>query len=452
MADLVDRKNQQPEADEMLGLLAAKRTNLSAPGTKLSSLYYSVANCTADAVEITFNTGRFTSSLSTPFFGAQSQVILANSSFVGTTYLHLELPNIYDGQTLSRGWGYACIQQLSFLFGSSNVSQLQINGQTLWQTVAMQCPTSELRSELFRLGGEELLAPIQRIGAGGIAERDPDAVLTADIILPLPWSSVSALKKSFDTNLLVNPITIQVAFNQANSIYGGSISPNPFPAKFNQAEMMFRQGDLFSKSMSLKRTLMEQPDQSMFYPWIYTQSYLPSAFFGSNDPSRPLTIPLLGFINADLVGVTIGVVRTSLLAPSVGAAPNAFQYDNIQNVLLTFNGTTMFNAPKQSWKLYTTLSGMGAQYFHNSLIQATGVPGEFASVPQDAYLLHIDFASLRSMVYDTHMNNVWRIGNNVMTISFTTEGDSNVRYQMFCSYHYNSVVQVSQGQTQIYFD
>lgn len=442
----------QPEASQMLSLMSDKRTILSAPGTKLSSLYYNVISSSVDAVEITYNTGRYKNSLSTPFFGAQSQVILANSSFVGTVYIHLELPNLYAGQTLSRGWGYGCISQLGYLFGSSNVSTLQINGQSLWHVINAQCPTEELRSELFRLGGEEILTPIQRI-VNGVAERDPDAVLTADIILPLPWSSVSATKKAFDTNLLNNPITIQIQFNQVTSIFGGSISPNPFPSKFNTAEMFFRQGDLFSRSLSLERTLKENPDLSMFYPSTFSTSYSPQSIFGSRDPAAPITVPLLGFINADLLGISIGVVRTSLLAPAVGAAPNVFNYDNIQNVQLEYNGTVMFSAPRSAWKLFTTLSGMGAQNFHNSLIQpATPGSTEFVSIPQDTYLLHIDFSSIRAMIFDSHMPNVWRIGNNVLSLKFNTEGDSTVRYQMFCTYHYNSVVQVQQGQTNIYFD
>jgi len=448
MADLTQ------EAAEMLTLMQDKRTILSAPGSKLSSLYYNVMNSTVDSVEITFNTGRYVSSLSTPLFGAQSQVILANSSFVGEVYLHLELPNLWPGQSLSRGWGYGAIQQLSFLFGSSNVSQLTVNGQTLWHKIAMQCENAEKRSELFRLGGDELLSPIQRLNSlTGLPERDPDAVLSADILLPLPWSSASGLfgKKAFDTNLLVNPITIQLTFNQSTSVFGGSISPNPFPSGFTTATMIFRQGDLFSKSMSLKNKLLSMPDQSMFYPWIYTQSYLPTQFYGSNVASQPITMPLLGFINADLLALTIGVVRTSLLAPVQGQPPNIFQYDNIQNVSLLFNGTVMFNAPRQSWKLFTMKSGLGAQYFHNSLIQTAGV-GTFSSIPQDAYLLHIDFSSIRSMSFEGMMQNVWRIGNNTLSLSFTTEGDQTVRYQAFCSYHYNSVVQVQQGQTAIYFD
>lgn len=441
------------DRDEILSLVASKKTILSAPGTKLSSLYYSVMNSTVDAVEITYNTGRFQTSLSSLAFGSQSQVILANSSFVDCVYIHLELPNLYENQTLSRGWGYAIVNQLSFLFGSSNVSQLTINGQSLWHKVAMQCETAEKRSELWRLGGEEYLGPITKV-LGGVVVRDPEAVISADILLPLPWSSASGLfnKKAFDTNLLVNPIQIQVQFNDASSIYGG-LSASPFPSGFNRAVMLFRQGDLASKSMSMRRELEVNPDMSMFYPWIYSQSYQPTQFQGSNDPANPITVPLLSFINADLLGITVGIVRTSLLAPVTGQSPNAFQYDNIQNVVLEFNGTVMFAAPRSSWKLFTMKSAMGGQYFHNSLIQPTlaGV-GPYTSIPQDAYLLHIDFSAIRSTTFEGLMQNVWRIGNNTLSLRFNTEGDSTIRYQMFCTYHYNSIVQVQQGQTNIYFD
>jgi hypothetical protein len=455
MADLTGQGTFSNEASEMLSLMANKRTILSAPGSKLSSLYYNIMNSTVDAVEITYNTGRYSSSLTTPMFGANSQVILANSSFVGEVWIHLELPNIYDGQTLSRGWGYGAIANLSFLFGSSNVSQLNVNGQTLWHKIAMQCETAEKRSELFRLGGDEYLAPITRLNTTtGLPERDPSAVISADILIPLPFSSASALfsKKAFDTNLLNNPITIQIQFNQANSIFGGPRIPNEYPAGFSVANMYFRQGDLLSKGMSLKRRLDNFPDESMLYPWIYTQSYLPSQFNGSNNPQMPYTVPLLGFINADLLAITIGIVRVSQLTPVAGQPPNQFQYDNIQNVQLNYNGTVMFNAPRSSWKL-STIKSEGAQYFHNSLIYPT-VPGGsvFTSVPQDAYLLHIDFSALRSMTFEGMMQNTWRISNNVLSITFNTEGDNTVLYQMFCSYHYNSVVQVQQGQTAIYFD
>jgi hypothetical protein len=463
MADLTGQGTFSEEASEMLQLMTKKRTILSSPGSKLSSLYYNVMNSTVDAVEITYNMGRYSNSLTTPTFGAQSQVILANSSFVSEVYLHLELPNLYAGQTLSRGWGYGCLANLSFLFGSSNVSQLNINGQSLWAKVAMQCETAEKRSEMFRLGGDQQLGPILIIDSDpnsatfGQPIRDVNAVLSADILIPMPFSSASSLfsKKAFDSNLLNNPITIQIQFNQANSIYGGPQTTNPFPPGFGAALMYFRQGDLYSKGLSLKRYLDTHPDESMLYPWIYTQSYLPSQFYGNNTFGSPVTLNLLGIINADLLALTVGIVRVSQLVPPAGQPANQFQYDNIQNVALLYNGTIMFNAPRSSWKL-STLKSQGGQYFQNSLIYPT-VPGPppgnvFTSAPQDSYLLHIDFSAIRSMTFEGMMQNVWRIGNNTLSLQFNTEGNGSVLYQAYVSYHYNSVVQVQQGQTAIYFD
>ena len=450
---------QSPDVSEAMVLLSKKRSALNAPGTRLSSLYYGVANATVDAVECTYNVGRFTSDLSSLAFGSGSQVLLSNQSFVGQTWLHFELPNLFPGQTLSRGWGYGIIRALSYIFGSSNVSQTTFDGQSLWHCVSMQCETSEKRSELFRLGGQEYLGPIMRIGANGQPERDSAATLTATILLPLPWSTAAGLihKKSFDTSLLSNPIAIQVQINQAGSVFGGLEVPNPFPTALLQAKMIFRQGQLTAQNMSLRRVLMDNPDEQMPYPFIYSQSAGLTQFQGSNLSSSPINLNLTGFINADLVAMTISVVRLSSLSPPANGAPNWHQSDDIQNVTLDYNGTTIFAAPRRSWRAMTANSTAGAQYFHNSLIQVVGpllpppATNSFTSVAQDCYDLHIDFSQIRSMVFEGMFQNVWRIGSQTMNLKFNTEGDSTVQYQPFITFHYNAVAGVQQGQTALYF-
>ena len=439
-------------------VLALKRTNLAAPGIKQNSLYYGVGNSTVDTVEITYRSGSYQQGLPQLSFGGTSNVIIANSSFVGQTYIHLELENIWPGQTLSRGWGYGAIATLSYLFGSSNMSNVRINGQSVWHCVAMECETAEKRSELFRLGGEEQLGPIMRVGPGGVPERDPDARLTADVLLPLPWSTAAGIisKKTFDTNILQNPLTVSVAFANNSAIFGGSTTPNRFPNSFSAAYLTVRQGDLSNKDMSLRTTLMRNPDQSVLYPFIFRQTYMPSSFRGSRSRDAPVTVPLNSFINADLLALTVSVIRTSQLSPPQNGAPNWHQQDNIRNVALSYNGQNYFIGADASWKLMTTISSAGSQNLLNSLVQvvppfvAEPAQNSFTSVPQDCYDLHIDFSAIRSMSFEGHFQNVWRIGQNVMTLSFTTEGDSSVEYQMYCTYHYNAVAQVQQGQTLMY--
>lgn len=446
-----------------LEYLSNKRVHLNAPGVKFDDLYYSVLNSTVSAVECVYNTGRLTVSLTNSGFGGNAQVIVPNSSFLGNTYLHLELPNLPDPAiassqpnsghlTLSRGWGYGAIQSISYLFGSSNVSQISLQGNSVWQQIAMQCETSEKRSEMFRLGGSEVLTPLTRLDpVTGNQIVDTTAVLSADLLLPLPWSCANGLynKLPFDTNLLNSPITIQIQFNQAFSIYGGSGVP---PAQFGQARCIFRMGDLTNKNQSLKRILDRKPELSMMYPFIHTQSYNPTQFYGSNDASNPISLPLLGFTNSDLDAITIGVVRTSLLTPSGNGSPSVHMYDNIKNVQLLFNGLVMFNAPGEAWKLYNMNSDIGSSYFHNSLIKPHSGVGPFDSVPVDSYILTMDFTRVRSLMYLSQFQNTWRIANNALTLQFNTEGDSTVKYQLFATYAYNAIAQVQNGQTSIYMD
>lgn len=448
-----------PRTQEMLDIMAEKRTSLSAPGTRLNSLYYDNYQATVSACECTFNTGRYVSNLSSPSFGGTSQVILANNDFAHTTYLHLELPNIYAGQTLSRGWGFGCIASISYLIGNSASSQVQIDGQSVLAKILMQCDTAERRSEMFRLAGEEMLQPIMTIDPNsGLPVRDANARIMADLIIPLPWSSASGLnsKKAFDSSLLNNPITITVAFEPNTAVFGGSRTPNDFPVNFLSASLIFRQGELRYKSMSMAMELKMYPELSMYYPDIFCTTQKPPIFQGSQ--TQPQSINLLGILNGDLVATTIGIVRTSNLnsqpsvTPGVYTAPNKFQYDAIKDVSILFNGQVMFRSIGFSWKLSTMISSAGAQFFHNSLIQPTIVPGVFTSTPQDSYLLHIDWSAIRSAVFEGQFQNVWRIGNNTLTLQFTTEGDQTVSYQAFITYWYNSIVQVNNGNTMLYFD
>lgn len=415
--------------------LSNKRTLLAMGGTILDDVYYSALNTTVSLSEVTFNQGRLAVSLSQTQFGSQSQVLIPNSSLLSTVTLHLELPDVGVNETLCRGWGYASIANVSYLFGSSNVSQISMSGQSAWQTIAGQCETEEKRSEILRLGGDETVAP------GGGTQF-------ADVIIPLPWSSANGLnaKLPFDTGILSNPITIQITFNPATSIYGGSAT---HPSAFGRATMYFRQGDLANKSQSLRSMMMRNPELMYAYPFIHHQSYTPSAFAGIVTGTK-VSIPLLSFINADLVGITIGVAQASRQS-SVGTnnSPSPFAYDNISNVTLSFNGLIMYEAPGRSYKLYGIDSQLGSSKVLNSVINA-GAVSPFTSAPVDSYTLYIDFARIRSLSYEGRYANVWRIGNNTLTLEFNTETTN--QYNMYATYHYNGVTEVSNGETRIYFD
>jgi hypothetical protein len=368
-------------------------------------------------------------------FGGQSQVVIPNQSLLNETYLHLELPPVVANQSLVRGWGYQCLASINFLFGSSNVSQLVLPKHVILQTVMSQCETAEKRSELFRLAGQE-----QLVATPGINQ-------TADILLPLPWSSMCGehAKLPFDTSMLNNPITIQIQFDNANSIYGGT---GTLPTAFTKAQLYFRQGDLANKDQSLKYMLMKQPDLMYSYPFIHHQPFN-VRFQGSTDSNNPAQLNLLSFINADLIHITFGCVRDSRQSPTSQSTPNQFAYDDLSNIQLKFNGLVMYDAPGKLYKVYNMKSLDGGSYWFNSLVAAGNV-NPFTSSPIDSYIVSIDFARIKSMCFEGRYQNVWRIGNNVITLTLNTE--TTEQYNLFATYHYNAVAEVQSGETRIYFD
>lgn len=421
-------------SDQDLLYLSQKRVLLANPGTKLDNIYYNKMNTIVEMSEVTYNHGRLSIALSTRSFGSQSQVIIPNNNLLSDTYLHLELADLVADQTICRAWGYAMINNITYLFGSSNVSQQQIRGDTLLHTIMGQCNNSEKRNELFRLAGQEKLAPDGNI-------------MTADLLLPLPWSSASGEhdKKPFDTNLLNNPITVTVTFNRAEAVYGGN---GVRPSQFNIATMYFKQGELRNKDQSLRVAAMKSPNLKYGYPFIHHQSYSPAKFTGVISGGQ-ISIPLLSFINADLLGITIGCVRDSRKNPTANNSPSPFAYDVLKNIRLQFNGQNMYDAPGEMFKLINMSSQTGSSFYHNSIIQS-GAVAPFNSDPVDSYLLYIDFSRVRALSYDGQYQNVWRIGNNTLTLEFNTE--TTEQYTMFASYNYNGIAEVQRGETRIFFD
>jgi hypothetical protein len=429
--------------DDMM-YLSQKRTLLSMGGTILDDIYYSAMNTTVALSEVTYNTGRLAVSLSQTQFGSQSQVLIPNSSLLAQCYLHLELPQLLANQYICRGWGYAMIDQISFLFGSSNVSQISMNGQSLWQTIAGQCETEEKRSEMFHLGGEELGTVVNTV------PNRPAGPMFADLLIPLPWSAANGLhaKLPFDTALLSNPITIQITFKSGAAVYGGTTVGRP--TQFSNATMLMRQGDLANKSQSMKSMMMRRPELMYAYPFIHKQTFTPSSIVASS--TVDVVVPLLAFINADLLGMSIGVVNNGSLTPGGNSTPSPFNYVDLTDVRLEFNGLLMFNAPGRAYKLWGIDSQVGASKLLNSVV-AAGASDPVASSPVDSYTLYIDFARIRSLSFEGQYANVWRIGNNTLTLRFKTPAaiDGNT-CTLFATYFYNGVAEVSNGETRIYFD
>lgn len=424
------------------GILVTKRTILSNPGTKLDyNLYYNAVNTLVQASQCTWTQGRYKQSLSSPQFGAQSTILIPNGSFVQTLSLHLELEQLNANMVLNRGWGFAAIQSISFLMGSSNVPQITIQGQTIYQLMMAQCEGVLKRSEMLALAGQETFGP--------------NGIMSADLIIPLPFSVFAGKDSPFpyDTNLLQNPITINVQLAPLSSFCSGVGVPSWPVRQYRKAEVSLKLGDMLNKDAGLRRKMQENPDLIYGYPFNHFQSFQSS--FKSTGATISSTINLLGFINADLLGIVFGVQRATRQAPLLANdIINPLIYEEVSDVELLFNGLVMHSTTGQQHKLTGMNSVNDAIYCQNSEVNApaTAGTGPFTSSPRNIYPVYIDFAQVRSMNFFREYENVWRVPNNTLTLNLrlpSVEVDASCI--LYATYVYNGVLNTRGGETEIFF-
>jgi hypothetical protein len=431
-------------------ILTNKKVLLASPGYKLNDAYYSNADSVVEMAETTYSTGRFSYSLQSSTFGSSSSIIIPNSSLIGEIYLHAELPIIpfNSNLKLNRGWLLDSINSISFLFGSSNVPQLTFSGQSLFQILMAECETAEKRNAVLEYAGQS---------AAATNSVTPPALPTlyvknwADLVLSLPFSSMCGLcsKKPFDSNILSNNIIVQINWNQASAIYSG-IGPeliNTPPAGFTDCKALLRQGDFSNKAESLRNALQLNPGKSLNYPFIHHQSYTPSFFNGAPASTTPggVTLSLQGLINADLVAMTFGVVKTANLIEG-----RSKHYEDITNIKLLYNGMVICDMPKYMYKLVNMGGGGIGDLSYNVVFPPGVTPGPN---PPQRHVVLINFSRLKSLSFNNHFANTARYPNSTFQLSFNTEeGTAGEQYVCFVTYHYNGICMVENGQANLHFD
>jgi hypothetical protein len=419
-------------AESAVNYLVTKPALMNSPGTKLHDVYYSSLNSTVEAAEVTYNMGRLVLNLPAPQFNSSNQVLVPNSSLVGGVMLHLALNmNNAANVTVVRGWGYAAIASINYQLGSSNANQQAMSGQSILQVLDSQCGSQEKMSELFNLGGQEYLTA--------------QGIITADVFLPFPWSTAcgSEQKLPFDTAMLNSPIYLTVNFGPSSAIFGGS---GTVPTGFSDARIVVRQGDFFNKDQSLGPIIKRNPSVIYGYPFIHHQSLVVSPITGTS--GVPVSIPLQSIINADLVGLSFGIVLGSDANSTAANSPNPFNYQDVTDIQISFNGQVQYFTPGHMDKLVSAYLIDGAAYFFGSLI-AAGTTAPFTSSAINTYVRHIDFSRCRDACFGHEFANVWRIGNNALTLQFTpvTTGT----FITYVTYHYNGLADIQNGESRLIY-
>jgi hypothetical protein len=178
-------KSDGPSEEVMMKLLTRKSVHLSSPGNVTAhNLYYDSTSCNVVLAENVQNFGRYSQTLTSLNFGSTAQVTIPNCSFLSGLYLYFQLGAIPANTFVPRGWGLNAIDNISFILGSSNVSQVNINSSTHAQMYLATAETAEKRNLLLRLAGDE----IQGAQVGGTVNE-------AYVQLQLHWSRINAAMK-----------------------------------------------------------------------------------------------------------------------------------------------------------------------------------------------------------------------------------------------------------------
>ena len=416
-------------------LLTTKHALLSGGGSLYSDMYYSSLNSTGSLCEMTFNNSQILT-LPSLSFGSSVRLQVPNLDFVGNMWLHVRLPNLVQNQTVCRGWLYGLLQSVSYTLGSSSTSQITLEGDSILQVALSQITDREKRNQVLELAGEEWLEPL-----------GDNEYLDAYALIPSPFSSFCD-KLPIDSNLLSQPITIQLTFRRQDAIYGGT---GARPTQFLVGEVLLRQGELTNRAMSLRNMMQSNPDLIATYPFIHHQHFETNKFVGVKESSGSMvSIDLNGFINSDIVNICFWIVKNSDKYQSNNNSPNPFYARDMSNIRLVYNGNVLYNAPAKMHKLCNLLPHQGAEGFDYSCIRPGNV-SDFASDPVSCDLVHIDFSRLRSVCLpEQHMYNTMRLSNQTLKLTFNTPDTD--EYTLYATYSYNSVVEIQNGITSIFMD
>jgi len=423
-----------------LAYLSRKREKMAINAAKFDDNVIGSMNTIVSSVETSETIGKNIYNLSSLLFGQQSELKINNNiTMYNRMIIFYRLYPLVVNQTVCRGWGFRMTDLVQYTIGATDVPAINIENKSHFHSLMGQCQTSEARNEIFRLSGDELLAPIP-VDPNNTYANYP----VAYCIVPLPWSNYlggTDSKLPFEAGLLNQYIGVNIRLAQANQIYGGT---GAMPSGLHAAWITFDQTDYTYPELSLS---MMKPPKTV-YPYIYPILNRSAIFAGSTQGS-PIVLPLQGFISADLYSIVLSVHRVTDETSTSSNSVSPYNADPIREVLLQYNGATIYYSREQAYKLYNMKSILGSSYLHNSVISA-GTTAPFTSNPIDTYCVFIDFSRLRCLTSNYRFPNTPNYSAQLFNLSFFTSTTDN--YICYYTYYYPANCEIDPaGNSHIYW-
>ena len=282
------------------------------------------------------------------------------------------------------------------------------------QALLLQCETIEKAKRMLTLAGSAVVK--------GQGNRPHDAVLQ----IPLPWSTIRAemAKRPYDASILNSPIEVQITYNDATHFIGshGAFTV-PLPNDFLRSEVFLKQSVLSNKANSMARTLRENPNLLLSYPFTYLQDGTTRAI-ASHPKDTEVNHTLQSFIEADMIGISFFIVPTdnekSAGQPALSASR---KYDMLRcrDISLVYNGQILHAYPGYSNELYSLGLDIGDSHAGKSLIDDAGIAYTPEAQNQRYFVYYLPFTNHKSIIFNGTFPNTSRFAQQQMSLIFTPE-------------------------------
>lgn len=482
--------------------LTSKRPILNTPGSDIvNPFYYDKFSCSVQAAEMQNMYGRDSISFNSFSTIGQANIYIPNCYLVGNVFIHAQL----NGGEISwssidatrkasyvnmpAGYGFGMIQDFTYYLGSSSVANVTISGESNMVMCLSACDTREKRQAMIAAAGKLLLGAAELVNGGVdlptgdnllapqadnklvfrnrnnfdrsaydelkyVDEYDP-SLLNFRVPCRLPWSSYSAQDRRlpFDTKLLNQPIQLAIRMRRGFGKVSGLVNGDSFGQMLQSAEIQYEQLELSDKSLSLRNTLLANPDYNTGLPFLYSQSMqfpVPASNGGVE------MINVTSFMNADLR------VLHFLVAPTLSereASGNYVQFFELEEISLVLNGQTYFRYQSDSYNGIESAIELGDRdaLFGGGIKTASASTSRIIKTAGRYNVYEINMSRIRALISESHMENTPRFTNQTMRINFTIKNTAlnrelagqgafddvdAVAGNMFCTYNYNAVFQV----------
>lgn len=414
-------------------------SNLDSEGFDKGHLYYDDDRVVVAELETHSTIGRYKQGLSSTIFGSTSEVSIPNQDFLSDIYLHLQTPQFPVGAALSSCWAYASIKSLRYQWGSSNVSQIEISGESLFMKNHIDCETKEKRDLMLDLSGTLNLG-------NDLTQVIPSQ--TAVIQLPCPWSVLADCEKlPYDTSLLSSNIIIQIVFEDVTAFTMVTTGNPPLPSGFLKAEVLLKQTTLTDKSKSLRNQL-KNSNLMVQYPFVHLQTGS-TRYLSNILPEQSVTVDLQSFITSDLLGVAFYVIRQSDIKrtgtgfDNAAGRVNKFLTVPCVDIKLEYNGITLHDMPGRLSELVGIGINQGS-IKSNYTAASYQAPNIIASgVVQNVYYLPL--TQNKSTFFKETYENTPRFAQQTQQLTFTAELPAQDSIVLYTTYIYNGIAATHDG-------